>query len=643
MSQKLTYFYLLFGTLALGQAVVQVPGSAQIFLAGIDNGGFIRTSIGTDTAPQNSPAFVDFPLRPGQAVQIIASGAVRLFGGAAQSGSVGPNGSDTELWNGSQSPVCFTGTCIGMIWAPRGALVGIFLGEPNTGGKTFANFLSAAADVPVQQPLPWQPFLVGDGRTPEGLTRSYIVPRGATKLYLGILGEPVSGNTGSLTATVTQGAPVPIAGSVNPVKVRGNMTVLLAGMSDGAFLTTSSFSNLNSPDFAPVNSPVMIDLRRLGGHVLQIGAVGRVSCQKGAENIGPDGLIGTNVDSFTGFSPPTGFSEIHAPLGSLVGVFTGDQVNPQLSEFSTDYTTETQREVLQRVPGLQEYFYIGTGRTRLGKFKSFAIPQGATRLYLGVMDQSYRGGGAYDNTGWFFVSVTPDTGQEPAIGTSAVVNGASYAAPPLAAGSFASIFGERLGVYSEAAAVIPLPTMLANSSVWINGIPAPLYSVGPRQVNLQLPASLEGETEAQVVVSNGITPGLPAIIPLARVAPGIFVYGENKPVIVNAANGGLVSEDNSIKPGDTLIIYATGLGPVTPPAITGEPASLVVLFRASNPISVLVGSVPHDPAFAGLAPGLVGVYQVNLRVLPSVATGRQKLQLVSGRTSSNVVEVMVSH
>lgn len=636
MSLKYLVLSAALSTLVWGQTVVQVPATAQIFLAGRPSGAFISNNAGTDTAPANSPTLADLRLRGGQALSITATGTVRLFGGSTQA-NIGPNGSEQEVWQPNQDNICFAGGCLGGIWARRGALVGIFLGAPDIGSTVRANFLSAAEAASVQQPLVSQPFLIGDGKTSEGILRTFVVPPGATRLYLGVLGVPVSGNSGGFTATISEVPAPPIAGSANPVRVPGNANPILAGLIAGELITPTS----HVYDFAPLNAPVVVDLKPLGGRIIQISAIGRVSAVPGGERIGPDGLIGTYANWCC--DQPRGFNGITAPLGALVGVFIRDQLNPELSSAGTDYSTASQRDLHARAPAIQQFFYIGSGRTGTGEMKRYAIPEGATRLCLGVMDAA-RFGWNQDNTGWFFVSVTPDSGQEPAIttGLGGVVNGASYSSPPLTAGSFAAIFGDRLSASTDTAAAVPLPTRLAGSTVWINGIAAPLYFASPKQINLQIPTALEGETQVQVLVSNGSVPGVPAVIPLAPFSPGIFLYGGAKPVIVNASTGNLATEDEPVKRGETLVIYSTGLGSVSPAGTTGEPASVSVLSRVTRPVSVLIGNVTHTPAFAGLAPGLIGVYQVNVQLLPSVAAGAQKLQIVSGNIRSNAVEVTIS-
>lgn len=84
--------------------------------------------------------------------------------------------------------------------------------------------------------------------------------------------------------------------------------------------------------------------------------------------------------------------------------------------------------------------------------------------------------------------------QLPVISQGGVVNAASYT-QPVVPGSIMAIFGTNLasGVYSAAAT--PLPTILGNTSVSMNGVPAPLFYVSPNQINAQVPSSLSSRLQ----------------------------------------------------------------------------------------------------------------------------------------------------
>jgi uncharacterized protein (TIGR03437 family) len=77
----------------------------------------------------------------------------------------------------------------------------------------------------------------------------------------------------------------------------------------------------------------------------------------------------------------------------------------------------------------------------------------------------------------------------------------------------------------------------------------------------------------------------------------------------------------------------TGLGPVDPPVSAGQAAPASPLAHATVPIRVQVGGVETAMSFAGLAPGMAGIYQVNFRV-PMDAVGIQQLRVFAATVSA---------
>ncbi|HTW63443.1 MAG TPA: hypothetical protein VME17_02455, partial [Bryobacteraceae bacterium] len=87
--------------------------------------------------------------------------------------------------------------------------------------------------------------------------------------------------------------------------------------------------------------------------------------------------------------------------------------------------------------------------------------------------------------------------------------------------------------------------------------------------------------------------------------------------------------------GDVLIIYCSGLGPVSPPVPAGSAASATQLSNTVNPVTVTVAGQAASVLFAGLAPGFAGLYQVNAVVPTGIAasTSVPVVLTVSGRSS----------
>jgi len=89
-----------------------------------------------------------------------------------------------------------------------------------------------------------------------------------------------------------------------------------------------------------------------------------------------------------------------------------------------------------------------------------------------------------------------------------------------------------------------------------------------------------------------------------------------------------------------VVIYCTGLGEVTPAVVTGSPAPAAPPAQTVNQVKVTIGGLPAGVQFAGLTPGLVGVYQVNV-VVPAVKAGDQVPVVITaaGQQSSPVTIV----
>src|SRR5262249_32138691 len=112
-------------------------------------------------------------------------------------------------------------------------------------------------------------------------------------------------------------------------------------------------------------------------------------------------------------------------------------------------------------------------------------------------------------------------------------------------------------------------------------------------------------------------------------APGIFALSADGQGAILIAGTGLIARagtDASSRParrGEAVEIYCTGLGPVINPPPPGQPASATNLSQTIGTTIVTIGSSRVEVLFSGLAPGLVGVYQVNVRVPSNAPLGAQ--------------------
>ena len=241
-----------------------------------------------------------------------------------------------------------------------------------------------------------------------------------------------------------------------------------------------------------------------------------------------------------------------------------------------------------------------------------------------------------------FTMATLDAARFPAAG---VVNAASFASgnATVVPGSIISIFGTNLSSTIEAAQTVPLPKQLAGTRVEINGIEAPLFYVSPLQINVQAPVELNGPM-ASLVIRNAVGISDAITLPVGTLQPGIFSMdssGIGQGAITNAANQRLVDAASPARAGDFIQIFANGLGAVQPRIASGQAAPLQPLSRTENPVEVLMNGVRSTLVdFAGLAPGLVGVHQVNAQV-PAGVTGSVQVVIRENGVSSNSVTIEV--
>jgi uncharacterized protein (TIGR03437 family) len=219
---------------------------------------------------------------------------------------------------------------------------------------------------------------------------------------------------------------------------------------------------------------------------------------------------------------------------------------------------------------------------------------------------------------------------------TAVLNAASFdTATPR--GCLVSIFGIKLATSTATADTLPLPRKLAGVAVTMGDleIEAPLYYVSPGQINAQIPFEALGDTlPLFVTTTEGKSP--PFFLTVTASGPGLFTRsGDGK--------GTALAFDAGFRPltaaeaGKPIILYAGGLGPTDPPALSGaSPATTEPLNRVVSLPDVFIGEAPARVDFAGLAPGLPGVYQLNV-VPQQLATDR--LFIRSQGRNSNLTSV----
>jgi uncharacterized protein (TIGR03437 family) len=218
---------------------------------------------------------------------------------------------------------------------------------------------------------------------------------------------------------------------------------------------------------------------------------------------------------------------------------------------------------------------------------------------------------------------------------AAAVSGASFAAnTPLAPGSIISLFGVDMANGVAPASAIPLDTTLAGATVLMAGKLLPLLYSSSGQINAVVPAGININTSHQIVVQRDLTLSVPIPVDVGPSQPATFFYpfpGDpaSQGAIVNAITYVPAHPATPAAVGDILAIFCTGLGAVDQvvPDGAGAPGS-----PPANTVAmpmVTIGGKNAPVAFSGLAPGFVGLYQIDATVPSGVTPGNQVPVVVS--------------
>ena len=208
----------------------------------------------------------------------------------------------------------------------------------------------------------------------------------------------------------------------------------------------------------------------------------------------------------------------------------------------------------------------------------------------------------------------------------------------VAPGDIVALFGEQLSFAGPTGATnVPLPTQIGGATVLVSGRPAPLYYSSYDQINLEIPLETPVGTALVQVQRDGIS-GNTVSLQVASRAPRILV-------IVNPDTS-VPSIAHPVGVGDTVVIYSIGLGPTNPAVATGAPAPGSPLANLATTPEVdfgsgLFGTIAATPSYAGLSPGSVGLYQVNVAIPPGVPSGAVDVALLFPDSVSNTVQIAV--
>jgi uncharacterized protein (TIGR03437 family) len=227
-----------------------------------------------------------------------------------------------------------------------------------------------------------------------------------------------------------------------------------------------------------------------------------------------------------------------------------------------------------------------------------------------------------------------------------VINGASFRLEqPVSAGSWASAFGSFSGVSTTVGTVFPIPKTLGGVTVTVDGSEAPVYFVSSGQINFLIPAAVApGIRPVQVRTPSATVNGSVRVI---TSGPGLFVKDASTD---RPPKGAILNQDstentssNLARRGQVIQIYGTGPGRPSAPIADGALSPASPLVRTLSTPQVFIAGVEAEVQFSGMAPDLVGVWQINAFVpdRPFIS-GRVPVVVFMDGVDSNEVTIFVA-
>ena len=377
------------------------------------------------------------------------------------------------------------------------------------------------------------------------------------------------------------------------------------------------FAQLNMPAACAFDSAGNLFIADTGNHsIRKVAADGAISTVAGA------GIPGASGDGGAAAS-----ARLSLPRGLAVddsgNIFIGDTGNNRIRIVTPDGVIHT---------------IAGTGAA------GFAGDTGAAAdaLLNGPAGLILDGSGALyfaDNGNNRIRHLTPDVAPPPPVTflpQVAVVNAMSLRTGAIAPGEIVSIFGGGLGpnagVTASLDATGALPTVLGAVEVRINSVSSPIFYAQAAQINAQVPYSILGSDTVDVLVVYQGKPVGGATVKTAPSAPALLALAINQDGATNA-------ESAPAARGGWMTFYATGEGLNDGARVAGVPADAPYA-HPLLPIALKIAGVSADILYAGSAPGMVGVMQVNARVPAGfVAGGAAQVELTVGDVSAPQITV----
>jgi uncharacterized protein (TIGR03437 family) len=363
--------------------------------------------------------------------------------------------------------------------------------------------------------------------------------------------------------------------------------------------------------------------------------------------VNPSGIISTlagattavQTPGFSGDGGPAKAALLSGPLGLVVdpsgNIYIADNQNLRVRKINTAGIISEFAGVFGPVStplgdgGPATSAYIGNP---LG-----LLLNAAGDLYIAETGNSTNINGAGNGSNGVVREVTAPPPPAPAISSGGIVSASAFGGfTDVSPGSWIEIYGSNLASDTRSWGNsdfngVNAPTSLDGTSVTIGGQAAFVDFISPAQVNALIPSNVAtgpqeitlktaGGTSASVNITvNAVEPGLlaPPSFKIAGIQYAVALFSDGTYVLPEGAISGITSRP--AKPGEEIVLYGIGFGPVTPDIPAGQIVQQSNALPSSFQMSL--GGSPVTAAYAGLAPNYTGLYQFNITVPSGTATG----------------------
>jgi uncharacterized protein (TIGR03437 family) len=241
--------------------------------------------------------------------------------------------------------------------------------------------------------------------------------------------------------------------------------------------------------------------------------------------------------------------------------------------------------------------------------------------------------------------MTGDPGGFGTIDPTQIASAAGGFPGPVAPGEIISLYGQGIGPETAVGPRLVsgrVDTTLGEVRVLFDGVPAPVLLAGYFQVNVQVPYEIAGRARTTVQLLYRDVPSNTVELAVAAAAPSIFTtFAGGSDALALNQDGTINGPSTPALRGSIVALFATGAGQTDPPSVTGAPADGA--FNSLRASATIAGR-PAEVLYAGPAPTLVGVAQINARIPADLPEGTQRaavVVMVGGASSRSGVVLWV--